>query len=60
MKTIKATSMWAHHSVMDYTVNGVDYSVNGEFHYNKILKRFEHEHIGIRGGRYLIVFDDAM
>lgn len=54
MKTIKADAYWAH--TLEYAVNGKDYSVTGDFYYNKKKKRLEHVHIGPRGGEYLIIW----
>lgn len=54
MKTIKADSYWS--NTLEYTINGKDYSVTGEFYYNKKKDRIEHIHIGKRGGEYLIIW----
>lgn len=56
MKTIRAASMWNNHTVMEYEVNGKDFSVTGDFYYNKKKARFEHVHVGPRGGQYLIIW----
>ena len=56
MKTIKAIEMSGNNSCMIYEVNGVEYNVTGEFYYNKKKRRYEHTHIGKRGGEYLIIF----
>lgn len=42
----------------DYYVNGKYYWVQGEMYYNKKRKRYEHEHIGARGGRTLIFWTE--
>lgn len=54
IKTIKADTYWAH--TLEYTINGKEYSVTGEFDYNKEKDRIEHIHIGPRGGEYLIIW----
>ena len=54
MKTIKADAYWAH--TLEYTINGKEYSVTGEFDYNKEKDRIEHIHIGPRGGESLIIW----
>ena len=54
MKTIKADAYWSH--TLEYTVNGKEYSVTGEFDFNKKKQRIEHLHIGPKGGKYLIVY----
>ena len=55
MKTIKAIGM-NNNSCMVYEVNGVEYNVTGEFYYNAKKGRYEHIHIGKRGGEYLVIF----
>ena len=40
----------------DYEVNGEYYWVQGDLHFNKNKKRYEHYHLGKRGGTYLIVW----
>lgn len=60
MKTIKADEMWNNHTVMRYEVNGKEFNVTGEFYYNKKKKRFEHTHIGERGGEYLIIYEEEI
>lgn len=54
MKTIKADCYWS--NTLEYTINGKEYSVTGEFYYNKKKDRIEHIHEGPRGGEYLIVW----
>lgn len=39
---------------MEYEISGKWHSVTGEFHYNKKAGRFEHVHVGPRGGETLI------
>lgn len=56
MKTIKANFMENHFTWLNYEVNGKDFNVNGDFFYNDKKKRFEHVHIGPRGGEYLVVY----
>lgn len=48
--------MFNHFNVMIYEVNGKEFTVNGEFFYDEKKKRFEHVHIGVRGGTYLIIY----
>ena len=55
MKTIKADKE-STRSYVSYEVNGEYFEVWGEFHFNKEKNRWEHEHIGKRGGKYLIVW----
>lgn len=43
---------------MTYTINGKTYEVYGEFYYNKEKCRYEHTHIGKRGGEMLITWQD--
>lgn len=43
---------------MAYTVNGKTYEVFGEFYYNEAKRRYEHTHIGKRGGETLITWPD--
>lgn len=54
IRTIKGTS----HSgdYFEYRIGNKEYWVQGELHYNKREGRYEHEHEGPRGGRYLIVW----
>ena len=40
----------------DYEVNGKEYWAQGELYFNKDKNRYEHTHIGKRGGTYLIVW----
>ena len=40
----------------DYEVNGKEYWIQGELYFNKDKNRYEHTHIGKRGGTYLIVW----
>ena len=39
---------------MVYTVYGKEYTVSGEFEYNRAKGRYEHVHVGPRGGETLI------
>ena len=55
MRTIKAESDSRSDFVV-YRVNGKEYEVWGEFYFNKKKNRYEHTHIGKRGGEYLIVW----
>lgn len=55
MKTIKANYESSSHFV-SYEVNGEYFEGWGEFFFNKKKNRYEHEHIGKRGGKYLIVW----
>ena len=54
MKVIKADAYWSH--TLEYTIGKKEYSVTGEFYYNKKKDRIEHLHEGPRGGQYLIVW----
>ena len=54
MKTINGTTADTRSGYFEYEVNGASFWVQGELAYNESKKRFEHEHIGVRGGRYLI------
>lgn len=54
MRTIKAD--YYHRDCLQYTVNGENFVVNGEFYVNKSKDRIEHIHIGKKGGEYLIVW----
>lgn len=42
----------------DYSVNGKYYWVQGEMYYNRKKQRYEHEHIGKRGGKTLIFWTE--
>ena len=55
MRTIKADKESTRNFV-SYEINGKYYEVWGEFHFNAKKNRWEHEHIGKRGGKYLIVW----
>ena len=55
MKTIKADKE-SSRSFVSYEINGKYYEVWGEFHFNDKKNRWEHEHTGKRGGKYLIVW----
>ena len=54
MKVIKADAYWSH--TLEYTIEKKEYSVTGEFYYNKKKDRIELIHEGPRGGQYLIVW----
>ena len=58
MKTIKADSFHGNcqSGELEYTVGKKEFSVSGEFYYNKTKDRIEHVHIGPKGGEYLIVW----
>ena len=55
MKTIKADNE-SNRNFVSYEINGEYFEVWGEFSFNKKKNRWEHEHIGKRGGKYLIVW----
>lgn len=55
MRTIKAMSD-SNRNYCAYEINGKEYEVYGEFSFNKKKNRYEHIHIGKRGGEYLIVW----
>lgn len=56
MKIIKGESFNTRTMYFDYTFKGQYYWVQGELAYNEKRKRYEHIHIGERGGEYLIVW----
>lgn len=41
-----------------YEINGKEYWVQGELYYNKKNKRYEHTHIGPKGGETLIYWTE--
>lgn len=45
-------------SYFDYEVNGKYYWVQGELYYNNKKNRYEHVHIGARGGETLIFWTE--
>jgi|GEM_PF-1553287 len=51
-KIIEGTDHWG--NVFEYEINGKQYSIQGELYYNKKKERYEHIHVGPRGGEYLI------
>ena len=57
MKTIKGI-YWNISHYFTYEINGKEYYVEGELYYNKSKKRFEHTHIGPRGGETLIYWTE--
>ena len=54
MKTIKGTTRNGNY--FEYEINGKKCWVQGELYYNKEKDRFEHTHIGPRGGETLVVW----
>ena len=56
MKTVKGTSYNTKTNYFEYTINGKEFWVQGELYYNKKKDRFEHTHIGPRGGESLVVW----
>jgi len=54
MTTIKGTTADTRSGYFEYEVNGASFWVQGELAYNGNKQRYEHEHIGVRGGKYLI------
>lgn len=56
MKTKKGVSRNGNY--FTYEVNGKEYWVQGELYYNKDKSRFEHVHIGVRGGETLIFWKE--
>lgn len=54
MKTIKGTTRNGNY--FEYEINGKEYWVQGELYYNKEKGRYEHTHIGPRGGEILVVW----
>ena len=54
IRTIKGTSH--NGDYFEYRIGNTEYWVQGELYYNKRECRYEHEHEGPRGGRYLIVW----
>lgn len=53
-KVIRGTSKSGNY--FDYEVNGEYCWIQGELYFNKYKNRYEHTHIGKRGGTYLIVW----
>ena len=51
-KIIQGTDHWG--NVFEYEINGKQFSIQGELYYNKKKERYEHIHVGPRGGEYLI------
>ena len=51
-KIIQGTDHWG--NVFEYEINGKQFSIQGELYYNKKRERYEHIHVGPRGGEYLI------
>lgn len=51
-KIIEGTDHWG--NIFEYEINGKQYSIQGELYYNKKKERYEHIHVGPRGGEYLI------
>jgi hypothetical protein len=58
MKTIKGYSKDTKTNFFDYYFKKKMFWVQGELLYNEKKKRYEHIHIGKRGGEYLIVWND--
>ena len=56
MRTIKGTYKDNKCQYFEYEINNKLYWIQGELYYNKQKKRFEHMHIGERGGKYLITW----
>ena len=56
MKTVKGTDYNLRTEYFEYKINGKPKWVQGELYYNKKKERFEHVHIGPRGGETLVVW----
>jgi hypothetical protein len=56
MRTYKGESLDTKTMYYDYFFKGQMYWVQGELYYNEKKKRFEHIHLGPRGGKYLIIW----
>lgn len=56
MRITNGTTADTRSGYFEYEVNGASFWVQGELAYNRNKKRYEHEHIGVRGGKYLIVW----
>ncbi len=54
IRTIRGT--YRRGDYFEYQVGNKEYWVQGELYYNERKERYEHEHEGPRGGRYLIVW----
>lgn len=57
MKTTRGTS-YNKAGYFEYEINGRDFWVQGEMHYNKARKRYEHMHTGARGGETLVFWTE--
>ena len=53
MKTKRGTS-YNKARFFEYEMNGKEYTVQGDLYYNRKKQRYEHTHIGPRGGETLI------
>lgn len=51
-KIIQGT--YRNNNYFEYEINGKVYWIQGELYYNKKKERYEHIHVGPRGGEYLI------
>lgn len=54
IRTIIGSSRYGDY--FEYRVGNKEYWVQGELYFNESKGRYEHEHEGPRGGRYLIVW----
>ena len=54
-KLIKGTYRFGNH--FEYEIRGKRFKFNGDVYYNKRRNRLEHEHIGERGGKYLVYWN---
>lgn len=54
-KLVKGT--YRNKDYFEYEINGKPFYIEGELYYNRERNRLEHEHIGKRGGKYLIYWN---
>lgn len=57
MKTKRGNS-YNNANYFTYEINGKEYWVQGELYYNDSKKRYEHTHVGPRGGEILIFWTE--
>lgn len=54
-KLVKGT--YRHKDYFEYEINGEPFYIEGELYWNREKNRLEHEHIGKRGGKYLVYWN---
>lgn len=57
MKT-KRGNTYNRQAYFDYEINGKEHNIQGELYYNKKKERYEHTHIGARGGETLVFWTE--